>query len=353
MSSDSAARRRRTARPTARRSARRARRPRSRAAAGPPAAPLLAPPERDRAARLVIPRAARAPQTACRRPIKPRSAALPVARFLRARPAATDPRPCANRLRIRVPRVDRRASAIRSAQRLPLQTGRSSVGLLRPCDRSPGRAPRALRPASRRASGSAPRWSARRRSGTGPSALAVDPATHTIYVANGNNDNGPDAGGDTVSVIDARRCNAQDVSRCKGPWPTITVGKPAERDRGRRADRHGVRHQRRRQHGLGVQRRHLQRAWTRQVAGRRPATVPVGRQPIGLFADPANHTVYVANYGAPPRRHRRQHDGLDDQQRDLQRDRSRRAARPRRPRPSTSAARPTPSTSTRPPTPST
>ena len=60
--------------------------------------------------------------------------------------------------------------------------------------------------------------------GKGPSELALDPATHTIYVANGNNDNGPNAGGNTVSVIDARHCNAQDVSRCKGPWPTITVG---------------------------------------------------------------------------------------------------------------------------------
>ena len=60
--------------------------------------------------------------------------------------------------------------------------------------------------------------------GIGPSELALDPATHTIYVANGNNDNGPNAGGNTVSVIDARHCNAQDVSTCKGPWPTITVG---------------------------------------------------------------------------------------------------------------------------------
>ena len=30
--------------------------------------------------------------------------------------------------------------------------------------------------------------------------------------------------GDTVSVIDTRHCNADDVSRCQGPWPTVTVG---------------------------------------------------------------------------------------------------------------------------------
>jgi DNA-binding beta-propeller fold protein YncE len=60
--------------------------------------------------------------------------------------------------------------------------------------------------------------------GKGPSVVALDTATHTIYVANGNNANGPSAGGDTVSVIDARHCSARDVSRCQGPWPTITVG---------------------------------------------------------------------------------------------------------------------------------
>ena len=60
--------------------------------------------------------------------------------------------------------------------------------------------------------------------GNGPSTLAINRDTHTIYVANGNNDAGGSAGGNTVSVIDARHCHAQDVSRCKGPWPTITVG---------------------------------------------------------------------------------------------------------------------------------
>jgi DNA-binding beta-propeller fold protein YncE len=38
--------------------------------------------------------------------------------------------------------------------------------------------------------------------GTGPSAVAINPATDTIYVANGYNNDGPNAGGDTVSVID-------------------------------------------------------------------------------------------------------------------------------------------------------
>src|SRR6202020_1976299 len=64
--------------------------------------------------------------------------------------------------------------------------------------------------------------------GKGPSELAVDPATHTIYVADGYNDNGPNTSstaGNTVSVINTQRCDARNVSRCKGPWPTIKVGK--------------------------------------------------------------------------------------------------------------------------------
>jgi len=55
--------------------------------------------------------------------------------------------------------------------------------------------------------------------------LATDPATHTLYVANGTNISGPSAGGNTLSVIDTRRCRASRVSSCQGPWPTITVGK--------------------------------------------------------------------------------------------------------------------------------
>ena len=60
--------------------------------------------------------------------------------------------------------------------------------------------------------------------GAGSSVTAIDEATDTIYVANGNNANGPkNAGGNTVSVIDGHRCQGTDVSRCKGPWPTLTV----------------------------------------------------------------------------------------------------------------------------------
>ena len=82
--------------------------------------------------------------------------------------------------------------------------------------------------------------------GKGSSAAAIDEATDTIYVANGNNANGPNAGGNTISVIDGRHCQGVDVSGCKGLWPTLTVGKG----------------------------------------------------PQGLFVNDANHTVYIANFSA-------------------------------------------------------
>ena len=84
-----------------------------------------------------------------------------------------------------------------------------------------------------------------------PAAVAFDTATHTIYVADGFGYSGPLAPGDTVSVIDARHCNARDVSSCPGPWPTITVGSGT-----------------------------------------------AGDEPSGIAVDVLTDTVYVSNFGA-------------------------------------------------------
>jgi DNA-binding beta-propeller fold protein YncE len=135
--------------------------------------------------------------------------------------------------------------------------------------------------------------------GNGPSLLAVNPDTHTIYVANGENNNGPAAGGDTVSVVDARHCNARDVSRCKGPWPTITVGNGMDDDlpsaiaidewtdtvyvTNYGADTVSV------FNGAICNAEHI------GGCGQTPAEVPVGPGPLDIFADAANHTLYVAN----------------------------------------------------------
>jgi DNA-binding beta-propeller fold protein YncE len=131
--------------------------------------------------------------------------------------------------------------------------------------------------------------------GNGPSELALDPATDTIYVANGNNDNGPNAGGNSISVIDARHCNAQDVSRCSGPWPTITVGnQPSTIAIDRRTDTVYVTDSG--DNTVSVFNGATCNALDTSGCGQTPATVPVGLGPLGIYADPANHTVYVANF---------------------------------------------------------
>jgi DNA-binding beta-propeller fold protein YncE len=135
--------------------------------------------------------------------------------------------------------------------------------------------------------------------GNGPSLLAVNPTTHTIYVANGENNNGPAAGGDTVSVVDARHCNAHDVSRCKGPWPTITVGNgtiddlPSAIAIDQRTDTVYVTN-------YGADTVSVFNGATCNAehiggCGQTPAEVPVGPGPLDIFADAANHTLYVAN----------------------------------------------------------
>jgi DNA-binding beta-propeller fold protein YncE len=130
--------------------------------------------------------------------------------------------------------------------------------------------------------------------GNGPSELAFDPATHTIYVANGNNLNGPSAGGNTVSVIDARHCKGQDVTRCKGPWPTITVGNlPSTIAVDQQTDTVYVTDFG--DNTVSVFNGATCNALDTSGCGQAPATVPVGPQPLGIFADPANHTVYIVN----------------------------------------------------------
>ena len=138
--------------------------------------------------------------------------------------------------------------------------------------------------------------------GNSPSLLALSPATHTIYVANGENNNGASTGGgDTVSVIDARHCNAHDVSRCKGPWPTITVGNrtlgdlPSGIAIDRKTDTVYVTN-------VGANTVSVFNGATCNAEDTRgctqtPAEVPVGPGPLAVTADPANHTLYVANVG--------------------------------------------------------
>jgi DNA-binding beta-propeller fold protein YncE len=134
--------------------------------------------------------------------------------------------------------------------------------------------------------------------GNGPGFMAVDPATHTLYVTNGFSADGNPDGGNTVSVIDERHCQADDVSRCKGPWPTLTVGSDPN------ANPSGVAIDQRtdtlyvadaNDNSVSVFNGATCNAETSAGCGQTPAMVPVGMVPVAIFDDPANNTVYIPN----------------------------------------------------------
>ena len=134
--------------------------------------------------------------------------------------------------------------------------------------------------------------------GNGPGFTAVDPATHTLYVTNGFSENGNPDGGNTVSVIDERHCQADDVSRCKGPWPTLTVGSdpnanPSAVAIDQQTDTLYVADSN--DNTVAVFNGATCNAETSAGCGQTPAMVPVGMLPVAIFDDPANHTLYMPN----------------------------------------------------------
>jgi DNA-binding beta-propeller fold protein YncE len=134
--------------------------------------------------------------------------------------------------------------------------------------------------------------------GNGPGFTAVDQATHTLYVTNGFNENGNPVGGNTVSVIDERHCRADDVSRCKGPWPTLTVGSDPNADPSavaidQQTDSLYVADSS--DNTVAVFNGATCNAETSVGCGQTPAMVPVGMLPVAIFDDPADHTVYIPN----------------------------------------------------------
>lgn len=122
--------------------------------------------------------------------------------------------------------------------------------------------------------------------GAAPSALAVDPTTDTIYVANGN---------DAVAIIDGTTCNAEVSSGCGQRPPEVTVGSnpssvvidPANHtayvtDAG----------------GNDVSMINTLRCSASHLVGcsaLRPPTVRVGVGPADVAVDESTHTVYVTN----------------------------------------------------------
>jgi DNA-binding beta-propeller fold protein YncE len=134
--------------------------------------------------------------------------------------------------------------------------------------------------------------------GDGPDFTAVDSATHTLYVTNGFNEDGNPDGGNTVSVINERHCQADDVSRCKGPWPTLTVGSDPNADPSavaidQQTDTLYVADAN--DNTVAVFNGATCNAETSAGCGQTPAIVPVGILPVAIFDDPANHTLYIPN----------------------------------------------------------
>ena len=122
--------------------------------------------------------------------------------------------------------------------------------------------------------------------GSGPEGVAVNEATKTIYVGNGHDD--------TVSVINGATCNAIITSGCGQSPPTIAVGRfpgalvvdeATNTVYGVAADDNAV----------AVINGATCNGSVTSGCGQTPPTAPVGSNPIWIALNPATHTVYVIN----------------------------------------------------------
>ena len=124
--------------------------------------------------------------------------------------------------------------------------------------------------------------------GGNPVAVAVDNATDTVYVGNGNDG--------TVSVINGATCNAIHVSGCGQTAPTITVGSgPVDDAVDQRTDTVYVTNLG--SNTVSVIDGDTCNAHNHSGCHRTPPTITVGNIPDGVAIDEATHTVYVANVG--------------------------------------------------------
>jgi YVTN family beta-propeller protein len=128
--------------------------------------------------------------------------------------------------------------------------------------------------------------------GNGPFFVGIDEATHTLYVADSNSDK--------VSVINAATCNAANTSGCGQTPATLTVGQGPTNiavdpvtntiyvtNSGLGVDGSG--------HTVSVINGAICNASDTSGCGQTPATVPVGQFPFFAAFDAANQTVYVSN----------------------------------------------------------
>ena len=122
--------------------------------------------------------------------------------------------------------------------------------------------------------------------GSGPAFAAIDDATHTLYVT--------DSSSDTVSVINTATCNAQDARGCGQTPATLTVGNgPGGLAVDAATDTVYVANQG--DNTLSVIDGATCNASNTSGCGHAPPTVTVGQLPFFATLDPTNHTLYVSN----------------------------------------------------------
>ena len=123
--------------------------------------------------------------------------------------------------------------------------------------------------------------------GVGSDAIAVNQATDTVYVGNGN----------TLSVINGAACNARHTAGCKASWPTVHVGPVgagiaideatdtvyvATWDNGKGS-------------AMSVINGATCNGRVSSGCRRAPAQITIGRSPDGVIFDPANNSIYAVS----------------------------------------------------------
>jgi YVTN family beta-propeller protein len=126
--------------------------------------------------------------------------------------------------------------------------------------------------------------------GQGPDAVAVDPTTDTIFVANSGLGNT----GDSVSVINGATCDSQEVSGCGQSPKVITVGTGPNWIA---LDLHNHTAYTANLGNDDVSVINIATCNAGDASGcvQKPIEVPVGSSPWALSVDPQLHTVFVAN----------------------------------------------------------
>jgi YVTN family beta-propeller protein len=122
-----------------------------------------------------------------------------------------------------------------------------------------------------------------------PVGIAIDPATHTIYLNN--------MGDGTVSVIDANTCNVSDRSGCAPLAAPIPVG-GGNAELAVNRTTHTVYVANGADNTVSVIDARSCNATVQTGCSQTPASVAVGENPRRVGVDPSTNTIYVSNYGA-------------------------------------------------------